>query len=47
MLRRIITVSTKGELVIPSEMDKTRGLFSGKASLSNELKRQRHQKVRW
>jgi AbrB family looped-hinge helix DNA binding protein len=78
MLRRITTVSTKGQLVIPSEMrislgiepgtriavtqdgsrivletvseelvDKTRGLFSGKASLSYELKRQRHQKVRW
>jgi len=78
MLRRITTVSTKGQLVIPSEMrislgiepgtriavtqdgsrivletvseelvDKTRGLFSGKASLSNELKRQRRQKDRW
>jgi AbrB family looped-hinge helix DNA binding protein len=78
MLRRITTVSTKGQLVIPSEMraslgiapgtriaitqdgarivlepvseelvDKTRGLFSGKPSLSEELKRQRHRKDRW
>ena len=75
---RITTVSTKGQLVIPSEIraslgiepgtrvtvtqdgprivlepvsealvDKTRGLFSGKPSLSEELKRQRRQKDRW
>jgi AbrB family looped-hinge helix DNA binding protein len=28
-------------------VDKTRGLFSGKASLSGELKRQRRRKDRW
>ena len=28
-------------------VDKTRGLFSGKPSLSDELKRQRRQKDRW
>lgn len=28
-------------------VDKTRGLFSGKASLSEELKRQRHRKDPW
>jgi bifunctional DNA-binding transcriptional regulator/antitoxin component of YhaV-PrlF toxin-antitoxin module len=39
---RIVLETVSEELV-----DKTRGLFSGKASLSNELKRQRHQKVRW
>jgi AbrB family looped-hinge helix DNA binding protein len=78
MLCRITTVSTKGQLVIPSEMrtslgiepgtriavtqdgmrivlepvseelvDKTRGLFSGKPSLSEELKRERRQKDKW
>jgi AbrB family looped-hinge helix DNA binding protein len=78
MMRRIITVSTKGQLVIPSEMrtslgiepgtriavtqdgmrivlepvseelvDKTRGLFSGKPSLSEELKRERRRKDKW
>jgi AbrB family looped-hinge helix DNA binding protein len=78
MLRRITTVSTKGQFVIPSEMrsslgiepgtriavtqdgsrivletvseelvDKTRGMFSGKPSLSQELKRQRRQRDRW
>jgi AbrB family looped-hinge helix DNA binding protein len=78
MVRRITTVSTKGQFVIPSEMrislgiepgtriavtqeglrivlepvseelvDKTRGLFSGKPSLSNELKRERRRKDKW
>lgn len=78
MVRRITTVSTKGQLVIPSEMrislgiepgtriavtqeglrivlepvseelvDKTRGLFSGKPSLSPELKRERRRKDKW
>lgn len=78
MLRRITTVSTKGQLVIPSEMraslgiepgmriavtqdgsrivlepvseelvDKTRGLFAGKPSLTEELKRGRRQKDKW
>ena len=78
MLRRITTVSTKGQFVIPSEMraslgiepgtrvavtqdgsrivlepvseklvDKTRGLFSGKSSLTEELKRERRRKDRW
>jgi AbrB family looped-hinge helix DNA binding protein len=79
MIRRITTVSTKGQLVIPSEMrtslgiepgtrvaitqdglriilepvseqlvDKTRGLFSGKPSLSEELKRERRSsKDKW
>jgi AbrB family looped-hinge helix DNA binding protein len=78
MLRRITTVSTKGQLVIPSEIrtslriapgtriavtqegskivlepvsdklvDKTRGLFAGKPSLSGELKRQRRRKDTW
>jgi AbrB family looped-hinge helix DNA binding protein len=78
MLRQITTVSTKGQLVIPSEMraslgiepgtriavtldgsrivletvseelvDKTRGMLSGKTSLSEELRRQRRQKDRW
>jgi hypothetical protein len=39
---RIVLETVSEELV-----DKTRGLFSGKASLSNELKRQRRQKDRW
>jgi bifunctional DNA-binding transcriptional regulator/antitoxin component of YhaV-PrlF toxin-antitoxin module len=39
---RIVLEAVSEELV-----DKTRGLFSGKASLSNELKRQRRQKDRW
>jgi AbrB family looped-hinge helix DNA binding protein len=78
MFRQITTVSTKGQMVIPSEMraslgikpgtriaitqdgprivlepiseelvDKTRGMFSGKPSLSEELKRQRQRKDRW
>jgi AbrB family looped-hinge helix DNA binding protein len=78
MLRRITSVSTKGQFVIPSEMraslgiqpgtriavtqdgsrivlepvseelvDKTRGLFAGKPSLSAELKRERGRKGRW
>jgi AbrB family looped-hinge helix DNA binding protein len=78
MMRRITTVSTKGQLVIPFEMrtslgiepgtriavtqdgmrivlepvsqelvDKTRGLFSGKPSLSEELKRERRRKDKW
>jgi AbrB family looped-hinge helix DNA binding protein len=78
MVRRITTVSTKGQFVIPAEMrtslgiepgtriavtldgqriviepvsqelvDKTRGLLSGKRSLSEELKRQRRQKDKW
>ena len=78
MVRRITTVSTKGQFVIPSEMrialglvpgtriavtqdglrlvlepvseelvDQTRGLFSGKPSLSEELKRQRRRKDKW
>jgi AbrB family looped-hinge helix DNA binding protein len=78
MLRRITTVSTKGQFVIPSEMrdslgiepgtriavtqhgstiilepvseelvDKTRGLFSGKPSLSAQLKRERRRKDKW
>jgi AbrB family looped-hinge helix DNA binding protein len=78
MQRRIASVSTKGQFVIPSEMraslgigpgtriavtqdgsrivlepvsdelvDKTRGLFSGKPSLSQELKRERRRKDRW
>jgi len=78
MMRRITTVSTKGQLVILSEMrrslgiepgtriavtqdgmrivlepvseelvDKTRGLFSGKPSLSEELKRERRRKDKW
>ena len=78
MVRRITTVSTKGQLVIPSEMrislgiepgtriavsqeglrivlepvseelvDKTRGLFSGKPSLSEALKRERRRKDKW
>ena len=78
MLRRITTVSTKGQFVIPSEMrdllgiapgsriavtqdgsrivlepvseelvDRTRGLFSGKPSLSEELKRERRRKDKW
>lgn len=78
MMRRITTVSTKGQFVIPSEMrtslgiepgsriavtqdgprivlepvsealvDQTRGLFSGKPSLSEELKRERRRKDKW
>jgi AbrB family looped-hinge helix DNA binding protein len=78
MHRRITTVSTKGQLVIPSEMrtslgiepgtriavtqdgsrivlepvsdelvDKTRGMFSGKPSLSDELHRARRRKDKW
>lgn len=78
MVRRITTVSTKGQFVIPSEIraslgiepgtriavtqdgsrivlepvseelvDMTRGLFSGKSSLSEELKRERRRKDRW
>jgi AbrB family looped-hinge helix DNA binding protein len=78
MIRRITTVSTKGQFVIPSEMrislgiepgtriavtqeglriviepvseelvDKTRGLLSGKPSLSDELKRERRRKDKW
>jgi AbrB family looped-hinge helix DNA binding protein len=78
MVRRITTVSTKGQFVIPSEMrislgiepgtriavtqegfrivlepvseelvDKTRGLFSGKPSLSEALKRERRRKDKW
>jgi hypothetical protein len=39
---RIVLETVSEELV-----DKTRGLFSGKASLFYELKRQRHQKFRW
>jgi len=78
MLRRITTVSTKGQFVIPSEMrdslgiepgtriavtqdgprivlepvseglvDQTRGIFAGKPSLSEELKRARRRKEKW
>jgi AbrB family looped-hinge helix DNA binding protein len=78
MLRRITSVSTRGQFVIPSEMraslgiepgtriavtqdgsrivlepvseefvDKTRGLFSGKPSLSDGLKRERRRKDKW
>ena len=78
MIRRITTVSTKGQFVIPTEMraslgikpgtriavtqdgsriflepvseelvDKTRGLFSGKSSLSEQLKRERRRKDKW
>lgn len=78
MIRRITTVSTKGQFVIPTEMraslgikpgtriavtqdgsriflepvseelvDKTRGLFSGKPSLSEQLKRERQRKDKW
>jgi len=78
MIRRITTVSTKGQFVIPTEMrtslgikpgtriavtqdgsrilldpvseelvDKTRGLFAGKPSLSEELKRERRRKDKW
>jgi AbrB family looped-hinge helix DNA binding protein len=78
MVRLITTVSTKGQLVIPSEMraslgiepgsriaitldqsriilepiskelvERTRGMFSGKPSLSAELSRQRRQKDKW
>jgi AbrB family looped-hinge helix DNA binding protein len=39
---RIILEPVSEELV-----DKTRGLFSGKLSLSQELKRQRRQKDKW
>ncbi len=78
MVRRITTVSTKGQFVIPSEMrislgiepgtriavtqeglriiiepvseelvDRTRGLLSGKPSLSDQLKRERRRKDKW
>ncbi len=78
MIRRITTVSTKGQFVIPSEMreslgiepgariavtqdgmriilervseelvDQTRGMFSGKPSMSAELRRQRRHKDAW
>jgi AbrB family looped-hinge helix DNA binding protein len=40
--RRIVLEPVSEELV-----DKTRGLFSGKRSLSEELKRQRRQKDKW
>jgi AbrB family looped-hinge helix DNA binding protein len=39
---RIVLEPVSEELV-----DKTRGLFSGKPSLSDELKRQRRRKDRW
>jgi hypothetical protein len=40
--QRIVLEPVSEELV-----DKTRGLFSGKRSLSEELKRQRRQKDKW
>ena len=39
---RIVLEPVSGELV-----DRTRGLFAGKQSLSEELKRERRRKERW